>query len=134
MGVEEAQGTEGLVEQAPGDLGFEQVELEGLDVVGAEEVRGAVGEAAEAGDVGDVGLDGTRGAVAQPQLVDESLPQRGHGSFSAGTGTGAARRMPNVSESASRKNGHRPDPSAKRISSTTVYATGADRIIRASVA
>jgi hypothetical protein len=34
--IEEAQGTDGLVEQAPGDLAAEEMELEGTNLLGTE--------------------------------------------------------------------------------------------------
>src|ERR1700722_1925212 len=82
--VEETQGADGLVELAPGGVATQQFELEGADVVGPELVGGASEVASEAGDAGDVGLDGSRRVVAQAEVVEVALTQRGHGNLHGG--------------------------------------------------
>jgi hypothetical protein len=56
------------------------VELVGADVLGAERFGGAAAVAGEVGDGADLGVDGTAGVVAQAQVVEEALAERGHGS------------------------------------------------------
>jgi hypothetical protein len=77
--VEEAQGADGLVETAPRHTAFEKVELEGTYFVWAEQLGRAAEVLGEAGDSAHVGVDGSARIVAQAQVVDEALSERGHG-------------------------------------------------------
>jgi hypothetical protein len=87
--VEEAQGADGLVEGAPGGAAhLEQVELVGADVVGAELVGGPAEVAGEAGHVLDVAGDGLGGVVAELEVLQQALAQRGHGGKAPGFGAG----------------------------------------------
>jgi hypothetical protein len=69
----EGQGTDGLVEAAPGDALGEEVELVLAHVLGVELVRGAAEVAGEVCDGGDRGGNGLGGVVAQAEVVDEPL-------------------------------------------------------------
>jgi hypothetical protein len=71
--VEEAKGTDGLVEDAPGGVLLQQVELVKTAILGAELFRGAAEVAGEADDRGEVGFQGPRAVVAQLQVVEKAL-------------------------------------------------------------
>src|SRR5262249_23287675 len=83
-GVEEAQGTDGLVEASPGGLLSQQVKLILSDGARAEWVRGRVEVQSEAGDGGDVDRDGAGGVVAQLKVLAEALTQGRHGKAPGG--------------------------------------------------
>jgi hypothetical protein len=71
--VEQAQGTGGLVEAAPGDLVCEQVQLVEARVFGVELLGGAAEVCGEASDGRYLTGDGAWGVVAQLQAVEEAL-------------------------------------------------------------
>ena len=79
--VEQPQGANGLVEDTPGGLLFEQVELIVANVLGAESIRGTVEVPGEARDVVEVGLLGAGAVVTQAQVVEKALSQGIHGSL-----------------------------------------------------
>ena len=80
--IEGAQGADGLIEHAPGDALFEQMQLKGADFLGAE-VGGRASEVlGELGDVGHVAVDGAAGIVANLEIFRESATQRRHGTSS----------------------------------------------------
>jgi hypothetical protein len=82
--VQEAQGTNGLVERAPRHAALEQVQLVGANVVRTEHLRRAAEVPGKGGDLADVGVDGAACVVAQAQVVDEALSKRGHGASPRG--------------------------------------------------
>src|SRR6185437_15022210 len=83
----EAQGADGLVENAPrGLLVLQQVQLVGADFLRAEQVGGAAEVAGEANEVAQVGLARARAVVAQVEVVEKALTQGRHGSLLAGEG------------------------------------------------
>ena len=77
--VEEPQGADDDVEQAPRHLLFEEVQLELAEVFDAELIRRPVEVFGEPGDPGDVRFDGAGRVIAKAKVVDEPLPKRGHG-------------------------------------------------------
>jgi len=78
VGIEEAQGTGGLVEGTPGDLLVDEMQLEGSQLVGTGLIRGAAGEAHQAKHAGKVGFEGAWGVVAASEFIEKALTQRGH--------------------------------------------------------
>src|SRR5581483_2028303 len=78
-GKEEAESTDDLVEQAPGDALGQEVELEVADLLGAQEIGGTAKVPGEARDGSDVGLDGMRGVVTEAEVIEQALTQRSHG-------------------------------------------------------
>ncbi len=77
-GVEETQSRSGLVEEAPGNLLLQEMELEGAELLGGELIGGSAEVLGEADHSGEVGLDGPGRVVAQLQIVQEALPQGSH--------------------------------------------------------
>ncbi len=72
--VEEAEGGDGLVEEAPGDtLVLDEVELELTQVVGSEVLGGALEMVGEATDAGDVGFGGAWRIVAAGEFFEQAL-------------------------------------------------------------
>jgi len=128
--AEEAEGTDGLIEAAPGDAPGEKVELVLADVLGVELVGRAAEVAGEVGDGGNVGADGPRGIVAEAEVVDEPLTKGCHqillrGGKGATTLRGIVQRR---GKAQGQKKGlceRRKDdtlPTAKRFSSTTAWS------------
>src|SRR5262249_46842768 len=102
-GVEEAQGTDGLVEGAPGDPPLlHQVQLVGPDVLGAEVLGGAAAVTGEAGDGLGVGLDGPGRLVAELPILDQALAERGHGELPLQGRRGPPRWRPSGREACAR--------------------------------
>lgn len=60
------------------DAATEQFELKGAHLVGAELIGRAVEMPGEAGDAGHIRFNGSRRVVAQTEVVDDTLPQRGN--------------------------------------------------------
>jgi hypothetical protein len=73
-GVEEAEGTDGLVVQGPGDALLEKVELEVADVFGSELIGRAVEMGDETQETRKVGLDGIGGIVTDLEVLEKALP------------------------------------------------------------
>ena len=69
--VEEAQSADGLVEAAPGALlFFDEIDLVGADVFGAEVFGRPFEVAGEKGDAVNVGFQCPRGVVAQTEVFE----------------------------------------------------------------
>jgi hypothetical protein len=78
--LKEAQGGDGLVVGGPGGLlVVQEVEDVTVGVVEAELVGGLAEVAGELAEVVDVDLDASRGAIAEPEVLDEALTQGSHG-------------------------------------------------------
>jgi len=71
--VEKAQGTDGLVEDTPGSVLLEQIQLIKADVFRAELLRGSVKVSGEADDVLEIGLHRSRTVVAELQVLKKTL-------------------------------------------------------------
>jgi hypothetical protein len=120
--VEEAQGADGLVEGAPGGVAdLEQVQLVGAEVVSPELVGGPSEVAGEVGDVSDVAGDGPGRVVAELEVRDETLAQRGQGGKApafgdgAGQGTGKMpRKRPGRKSAEAVKTDYSDDPECRR--------------------
>jgi hypothetical protein len=78
-GVKEAQAGGHLVELAEGDALGDELELELADLLRGELIGGNAEVSGELDDGREVGLDGARRVVAQAEVVQEALAQRGHG-------------------------------------------------------
>ena len=77
--VEEPEGGDGLVVDAPGDvLLLDEVEEVGADLVGPEGLGRLAEMVGEGGDARDVDLDGPGGEVAEFHVLDHSAAQRCH--------------------------------------------------------
>jgi hypothetical protein len=77
--VEEAEGGDGLVVIAPGDVAFlDEVEQIGANVIGAEGLGGALEVLGECGDSLGVDLDGLGGEVAEVHVLDHAEAKRCH--------------------------------------------------------
>ena len=78
--VEEPEGGDGLVVDAPGDvLLLDEVEEVGADVVAARGLRASVPKwRAKVRDARDVGLDGPGGEVPELHVLDHAAAQRCH--------------------------------------------------------
>ena len=74
LAIEQLPGADGLIEQAPGDAGLDQVQLEATQFLRAELIGGTSEVLRQAGDPGDLGLDGAGRVVAQAQVVAKALP------------------------------------------------------------
>ena len=77
--VEEPEGGDGLVVDAPGDLLLlDEVEEVGADLVGPEGLGRAAEMACECGDPHGIGVDGPGGEVPELHVVDHPAAQRCH--------------------------------------------------------
>ena len=78
--VEEAQRRGDHAQAAGGELAlFEQVDLVGADLLGAEHFGRAVEVPGEGADLLDVGLLGVDGEIANAHVLEHPLAQRCHG-------------------------------------------------------
>src|SRR5262249_49607324 len=105
--IEEPQGGDGLVVRGPGGLlVIEEEEDVAVGMVEAE----LVGRLAEVQGVGlevhDVDLDGPRRAVAELEVLDEALAQRGH-AWAPGQGESGGT-APSISQQRPRRKSERP--------------------------
>ncbi len=74
--IEEAKGTDRLVEQGPGRLlCFHQIDLVFPDVLSPQYLRGFLEMFSEFGDRSDVCVDGSGRVVADPHVLSHSLTQ-----------------------------------------------------------
>jgi hypothetical protein len=71
--VEEPQGTDSLVVQAPGGRLLEEMKLESTDVLGVQFGGRSLEMVGEADHASYIGMDGFGRVVADTQVVDESL-------------------------------------------------------------
>jgi hypothetical protein len=72
-GLEEAEGSDGLVEATPGGVLPQEVELVVPDVRGVELLGRLLEMLGEACDGGDIGGDGSSCVVADAEVVEKTL-------------------------------------------------------------